>query len=42
MKIIILGSGLYLWLKRSRKSKAVKQGRAALAEPALARSTEAP
>jgi uncharacterized iron-regulated membrane protein len=40
--IIILGSGLYLWLKRSRKSKTAKQGRAALAEPALARSTEAP
>ena len=39
--IIILGSGLYLWLKRSRKTRAVKQDKAAVHEPALARSTEA-
>jgi uncharacterized iron-regulated membrane protein len=40
--IIILGSGLYLWLKRSRKTKAVKQDKPAVHEPALARSTETP
>ncbi len=41
--IIILGSGLYLWLKRSRKTRAAPQGKAAVHEtPALARSTEAP
>ena len=44
--IIILGSGLYLWLKRSRKSKAAKTTQqtapAAQEAPALVRSTEAP
>ncbi|VXB83950.1 PepSY domain-containing protein [Massilia sp. 9I] len=40
--IIILGSGLYLWLKRSRKSKTVAQTSPAVREaPALARSKEA-
>ena len=41
--IIILGSGLYLWLKRSRKTRAVKESRPAAHEsPALARRREAP
>jgi uncharacterized iron-regulated membrane protein len=41
--IIILGSGLYLWLKRSRKTKTAQAGKPAAHEtPALARSTEAP
>jgi uncharacterized iron-regulated membrane protein len=41
--IIILGSGLYLWLKRSRKTKSAQAGKPAAHEtPALARSTEAP
>ena len=41
--IIILGSGLYLWLKRSRKTRAAQQSRpAAHDSPALARSTETP
>ncbi len=40
--IIILGSGLYLWLKRSRKSKTVAQTSPAVREaPALARSKQA-
>ncbi|WP_409267046.1 PepSY-associated TM helix domain-containing protein [Massilia sp. BHUDP2] len=39
--IIILGSGLYLWLKRSRKTRVAQAGKASVAEPALARSTEA-
>jgi uncharacterized iron-regulated membrane protein len=41
--IIILGSGLYLWLKRSRKEKAANQSKPAVHDsPALARSTETP
>ncbi|RZA28131.1 MAG: PepSY domain-containing protein, partial [Lysobacteraceae bacterium] len=41
--IFILGSGLYLWLKRSRKTRAINSDRPALHDaPALARSTEAP
>ncbi|MFN3788849.1 PepSY-associated TM helix domain-containing protein [Massilia sp.] len=40
--IFILGSGLYLWLKRSRKTRSAQAGKAGVAEPALARSTEAP
>ncbi|MCC2957363.1 PepSY domain-containing protein [Massilia sp. IC2-477] len=41
--IIILGSGLYLWLKRSRKAKAAVHTAPAVHEsPALARSTESP
>jgi uncharacterized iron-regulated membrane protein len=41
--IIILGSGLYLWLKRGRKARPAQAGKPAAHEaPALARSTEAP
>jgi uncharacterized iron-regulated membrane protein len=41
--IIILGSGLYLWLKRGRKARPAQAGKPAAREaPALARSTEAP
>jgi len=40
--IVILGSGLYLWLKRSRKAKAAPHAAAAHASPAVARSPEAP
>lgn len=41
--IIILGSGLYLWLRRSRKTQAAKDHKPAVHEsPALARSREAP
>ncbi|QOY92823.1 PepSY domain-containing protein [Massilia sp. UMI-21] len=41
--ILILGSGLYLWLKRSRKVGTAKDAPAAVRDrPALARSTETP
>ena len=40
--IVILGSGLYLWLKRKRVAKPVRQGQGAAQEaPALAASNEA-
>ena len=39
--IIILGSGLYLWLKRNRSAKPAKQKQGAAREPALAASNEA-
>ena len=40
--IVILGSGLYLWLKRKRAAKPVRQGQGAAQEaPALAASNEA-
>ena len=39
--IVVLGSGLYLWLKRGRAAKAATQGREATrGTPALARTTE--
>jgi len=41
--IVILGSGLYLWLKRSRKTKPIHSTKPAVHEsPALASSREAP
>jgi uncharacterized iron-regulated membrane protein len=41
--IFILGSGLYLWLKRSRKTSAAAASKSAAQEaPALVRSTETP
>jgi uncharacterized iron-regulated membrane protein len=40
--IVILGSGLYLWLKRKRAAKPVRQGQGAAHDaPALAASNEA-
>ncbi|SFC43454.1 PepSY-associated TM helix domain-containing protein [Massilia yuzhufengensis] len=40
--IILLGSGLYLWLKRGRAARTAKQKQSAMQEtPAMARSTEA-
>ncbi|WP_288381763.1 PepSY domain-containing protein [uncultured Massilia sp.] len=39
--IIILGSGLYLWLKRNRAAKPARQKQGAAHEPALATSREA-